>query len=143
MSRGFRLARKLGQRTSWLTLEAVVSLSLARVFVRNMPASACMELIQRTARSSPRIALQEMDAVRRVSCAVERASARVPSASCLARAISGWVMLARRGIPSQIRLGILRDPKPGDLAHAWLEYRGECIVGSTQTSPVIPFSNVP
>ncbi len=48
---------------------------------------------------------------------------------CLPNAIAGKVMLARRGYPSTIHLGVGR-PTAGELyAHAWLEGAGSIIVG--------------
>jgi hypothetical protein len=61
--------------------------------------------------------------VRRVRRALRRASKRTPwESACLARAIAGKKMLDRRGIPSTLYLGVLKDNKEKkDMkAHAWL-----------------------
>jgi hypothetical protein len=49
----------------------------------------------------------------------------VPS-SCLERSIAIWWLLARRGIATQLRIGVRKDQ--GKLAaHAWVEYQGHAI----------------
>lgn len=39
---------------------------------------------------------------------------------CLVQSLSARVMLARRGIASQLHLGLAADPNGNPLAHAWL-----------------------
>lgn len=101
-----------------------------------------MALVRRASRPSAHCSTAKSEvAVDQVSFAVNRASFKITSASCLALALSGWMMLARRGVPSQIRLGARREPSAGDLAHAWLEYQGRCVIGSNELDAVIPFPN--
>jgi hypothetical protein len=64
----------------------------------------------------------------RISWAVETAGRIVPSGkNCLVRAIAGREMLARRGVSSQIRLGVAKSSPERLDGHAWLEC-GDMIV---------------
>jgi hypothetical protein len=63
-----------------------------------------------------------------ISWAVETAGRIVPSGqNCLVRAIAGREMLARRGVSSQIRLGVAKSSPERLDGHAWLEC-GDMIV---------------
>lgn len=68
--------------------------------------------------------------VARISWAVETAGRHVPTGkNCLVRAIAGREMLARRGISSQIRLGIAKGSPEKLDGHAWLECGDRIITG--------------
>ena len=60
--------------------------------------------------------------------AVERVG-RWTKSTCLTRALACRLMLARRGEPSVVRLGVAKD---GDAfaAHAWLESGAEILTGA-------------
>jgi hypothetical protein len=63
--------------------------------------------------------------------AIRSASRYVPAASCLTQAIALRAMLARRGQPAVLNLGV-RNPAYGRLdAHAWLEADGRVILGES------------
>jgi hypothetical protein len=53
--------------------------------------------------------------------------------TCLELSIIGSEMLFVRGIPSTIRLGVDSTALPSFRAHAWLESRGQLVLG-----PVVP-----
>jgi hypothetical protein len=66
----------------------------------------------------------------RVSYVLPRISVRLPWRSdCLVQAIAGQNWLARRGLPSEIRIGVER-PESGPFgAHAWLVHEDAVITG--------------
>lgn len=47
---------------------------------------------------------------------------------CLVRSLAVSGMLARRGIPAQLVLGVRPDPSQPFLAHAWVEHGGESVL---------------
>ncbi len=55
---------------------------------------------------------------------VERATRVVP-ARCLTRSLTAWWLLARRGVRSEVVVGVARDPRARVKAHAWLEVQGQ------------------
>jgi hypothetical protein len=66
-----------------------------------------------------------------VARAVVRASRLVPAATCLVQALVARDLLARRGIDTELRLGVARDPDGRTTAHAWLEDRGTVVFGGS------------
>ena len=71
--------------------------------------------------------------VREVRDAVHRASLRVPKATCLVQAISGWSMLRQSGIRVVVRIGVQKDAL-GFSAHAWLNLGDETIIGGENSA---------
>lgn len=50
-------------------------------------------------------------------------------ATCLTQALAGWIMLSRRHIRAQIKIGV-RDPRADVFgAHAWLEVEDRVVLG--------------
>lgn len=69
---------------------------------------------------------------RAVGWAVERMAANAPfKAVCLQQAVAAKFLLARRGIPSLLHLGVAREAarKPDFIAHAWLDVAGIKVTG--------------
>lgn len=62
--------------------------------------------------------------VERVRWAVAAVGRRWPGATCLTQALAARMLLGRRGIPSQVRIGLRRDEAGGIAGHAWLESEG-------------------
>jgi len=68
--------------------------------------------------------------VERVAWAVHHASRIVPRATCLTQALAAQIMLARRGLPAMVHIGVRRDDTSTFEAHAWLTFRGVVILGN-------------
>lgn len=68
------------------------------------------------------------DSVEEIVWAVGIASRVIP-ASCLAQAIAGTILLARRGHPASLHLGVMREPQESLGAHAWVECDGQVVLG--------------
>ena len=66
------------------------------------------------------------------SWAVVAVSRYVPSATCLAQALTLQALLSREGIHSDLALGVAREDKPGIIAHAWVEIDGTVIIGGQE-----------
>jgi hypothetical protein len=52
-------------------------------------------------------------------------------ANCLKQALLLWWLLARRGILSELKLGTQKIPQDTFSAHAWVEYRGNVLIGES------------
>jgi Transglutaminase-like superfamily len=50
-------------------------------------------------------------------------------ATCLVKALAAQAMLARRGYPSRLRIGVTRGGRGELEAHAWVEHEGRILVG--------------
>jgi len=70
--------------------------------------------------------------VHRFVWAVQAASKRVPSASCLTQSLALHYLLNRVGYDSQIRIGVAKEPNAAVCAHAWVEYQGETLLSTVQ-----------
>lgn len=68
----------------------------------------------------------------RIAWAIGVGSRYVPGATCLAQALTGQVLLARYGHPADLHIGFARGEDGRLQAHAWLESRGQVVVGGTQ-----------
>ena len=66
------------------------------------------------------------------SWAVRAASRYVPSATCLAQALTLQSLLSREGIRSDLAIGVARGDESGIAAHAWLEIDGMVIIGGEE-----------
>ena len=66
------------------------------------------------------------------SWAVSAVSPYVPSATCLAQALTLQVLLSQEGIHSDLGIGVARDDASGITAHAWAEIDGTVIIGGQE-----------
>jgi Transglutaminase-like superfamily len=66
----------------------------------------------------------------KVASSVERAGQMIPAATCLTRALAAQVLMRRRGIETELRLGVRRGPGGWMEAHAWIEHEGRILVGA-------------
>lgn len=80
----------------------------------------------------------------RIVWAVSHVSRIVPQASCLTQAIATQVMLARHGEDSRLHIGVARCETGQFVAHAWVEWREQTIIGGTsrQYTPLTVFNAV-
>jgi hypothetical protein len=61
--------------------------------------------------------------------AVAAAGRHVPSATCLTQALALQAMLARRGHPARVEIGVLKDP--AFRAHAWVVAGDRVLLGGS------------
>jgi hypothetical protein len=69
---------------------------------------------------------------KKFSWAVRTVSRYVPSATCLAQALTLQALLSREGIRSDLAIGVARGDESGIAAHAWLEIDGMVIIGGEE-----------
>lgn len=131
--RGWAQFRCLGWSRRWLLVEAVGWLGLARLAVLCLPfrwiaswlGSAHAADTAPTLSGDPRLAEEVQWALRVVS-------RRTPwQSNCLAQAIAGQRMLARRGAATALYMGLRREG-PELAAHAWLRSAGVLVCGGPQ-----------
>jgi hypothetical protein len=98
--------------------EAAVTLLLARIAVRVIPAARIFAWANRPPRQSRRFATDETNWV---LWAIDAAAAKFQKETlCLPRALATHAMLCRRGITSRVCLGVARE-QDKLTAHAWVE----------------------
>jgi len=107
----------------WLLVSAIVSLIKARIVVTFVPLRKILQPVMLRTNATPPDS-------EKISWAVETAGRIVPNGqNCLVRAIAGREMLARRGVSSQIRLGIAKNSPDILKGHAWLECGDKIVTG--------------
>ncbi len=116
-------------RTLWLLSRATGAVIVVRTALWVLPARVVLRGVERTVRRWPVVPDPTVGAIRRAVWAVLVASRRVPGASCLTQALAAKLMLARCGVPSQLRIGVARGEQGNFQAHAWLEAVGQVVIG--------------
>jgi hypothetical protein len=65
-----------------------------------------------------------------IAWAIRAAGRYLPGGqNCLAQALAGQALLARRGIATQLRIGVAKDAAGRFTAHAWVECDGRILIG--------------
>ncbi|MDT0631225.1 lasso peptide biosynthesis B2 protein [Rubrivirga sp. S365] len=129
-------ARRL-PRASWGALARVLPMLLVvRIALWALPYRTVVRLFEPSAggaASADKVPPQQASALlRTVAWAGRTLLADRP---CLTQAIAGRWLLARKGYPSTLRLGVRRD-EDGIGAHAWLEVDGRIVLGGGDSSVV-------
>lgn len=103
----------------WAALEVLPFPRLRRVLSR----------LARTRRDLPAPVASAAD-INRIVWAIGAAGRALPVVgTCLMQALVGYVLLARRGYPTDLRIGVARDEAGKFVAHAWLERDGDIVIG--------------
>ena len=126
----------------WLLLNALAVITLVRLRLALFPfrpgrGSSRPGAAQRKAGPSPQ----------RIAWAIERVSGYLGSATCLPRALAAHAMLRRHGFASRVSIGVMPgEPFRSDsglVAHAWVEFGGEILVGGPDISRYNPLLTWP
>ena len=125
MGRLAKLAR-LPASERWLLARACVLVAVVRVCLWLLPFRSVQRLTDRLMRGA---CSRSLTSTERVAWAVRTSSRHIPRASCLTQAMAAQVMLARRGIPSQLRIGVAKSEAGRLEAHAWVESDGNVVIG--------------
>jgi hypothetical protein len=70
----------------------------------------------------------------RIAWAVEVASLYVPKTTCLVKAFAAHELLAREGLPVDLRIGVTKSGGTRFQAHAWVETQGKVVIGGDPTA---------
>ena len=126
-------------RNRWTELCALAWLLVVRVGLAVSTFPKVLELVERAgSKGAGRRPVKPIAAVDRISRSVKRASRLVPGAKCLAQSMTGQILLARRGIPSQLKVGVARKGSDELRAHAWLEQDGHVVFGDSSSDVYTP-----
>ena len=134
----------LGPREQWATVEAAATLVVIQALLDRAPERGWQRLVRKACgeHSADAERVGGGERVERVLRAVRRASAHLPRTTCLGRALTAWVMLRRRSIPSVVRLGVTSSPESPFGAHAWLECGGRAVLGEPQAGQYVAFRGI-
>lgn len=119
----------LSQRECLHLIEALALLSCVRLGLTLLRYHRLSRLLDRSQRGRSLRAPLAFDHVEQLARAVSRGSRLVPGASCLTQALTGQLLLARRGIESTVHLGVSKDTHQQFRAHAWLSVGDRVVLG--------------
>jgi hypothetical protein len=80
---------------------------------------------------------------RRIIWAVERASLRIPGATCLTQALSAHILLCKHGHSSNLCLDVARNDRGVFRAHAWLESEGRIVIDADGVAKLTRLPDLP
>lgn len=129
-------------RAMFEVARAAVALIAADIAIRTRPFRAIVQRIESPLERAASRDAQDV-AIRRITWAIAAAHRRLPwNVACLATAFAANRLLARRGVGSELWLGVRANEQPNDespmLAHAWLEADGHVVTGASEKSRFAP-----
>ncbi len=140
MGRLARLAARSPTERS-LLLKAAVLIAVIRVGLSTLRFERLRLLLARLAVPGPagHPAHPADASVESVIWAVEAVGRHLPAiGTCLTQALAAHVLLARRGFPSNLRIGVARTANGTFEAHAWLERDGTILIGGRASRRYTP-----
>jgi hypothetical protein len=124
----------------WLLVKAALLLGGTRLGLRLLPFRILRRVVESLSRPSVWLPAPDSFSTARIVWAVELVSRYVPT-TCLSRALSAQVLLARREYPVLLHFGAVKDGERF-LAHAWLESEGQVVIGGQVLEPYIPLGTL-
>jgi hypothetical protein len=103
-----------------------------------MPFVVVRQLVSRLGRRTLRCSGAEQRRPEALVLAVRRVGRAVPCASCLTQALAAEVLLRRAGHTPRVRIGLRRDDFGALRAHAWVENRGQVVLGDAEVEGFTP-----
>lgn len=120
-----------------LLLEAALLLAMIKLGLKLLPFQTLKRLVDKFSGSSPGPPADPRSSVEMVVWAME-AAGRYVSGTCLTRALAAQVLLAQRGHPVLLHIGVAREEGEKFLAHAWLESAGRVVIGGNELERYTP-----
>lgn len=121
--------RELDWRTRWLIVEAVPGLAFSRLAVLVLPfrwIAIVLGPVNQETSNTGKIVDEDLA---RLGTVVTSVSRHTPwNSNCLAQAITGKLMLRRRGLPSTLYMGVFKEGTTME-AHAWLRCGDQVLLG--------------
>ena len=123
----------------WLLVKAALLLSAIRLGLGLLPFQTLRRLLAKVAEASTGLQETDRSSADRIVWAVEAAGRRLPGAgTCLTQALAAQALLARRGHPALLRIGVLKGEEGRLEAHAWLESKGRIVIGGSELERFTP-----
>jgi len=117
-----------------LLVKASVLLVLIRLTVGRVPFRTLSRLVIGRTRKDDASPHGDRRLADQVVWAVTAVSQRAPRwTTCLTRALTVQAMLARRGYPSRLHVGVMRGMHGALEGHAWVEREGRVLIGGSTT----------
>ena len=121
-----------------LLVTALYWVACVRAGLWLLPFRILRPVVDRAARNPGPEVTDELVAAR-VAWAISNAARLVPRATCVTQALAARILLARRGLASEVCYGVGRR-QGRIIAHAWLESGGRVIVGGERLESLLPLA---
>lgn len=132
------LLRKLA-RTSWrekgLLLRAAILVLSIRVGLHTISFKRLQRMLDGSADPSEHARTRDESYIDDVVWAVRALARRtLGDKPCLVQALAARWMLGREGFDTRLRIGVVKGPDRELLAHAWLDYEGDTVIGGRSST---------
>lgn len=127
---------KLDNNTKLLLIKALLFMWIIRVMLWLFSFHRMEQIVKGFSRVKP----VSSTPLPKITWAVQVMGRFVPRSTCLVRALSGQILLARYGYSSLVKIGVSRSKGEFE-AHAWLENDGEVVLGESGTD-FVPIRDV-
>lgn len=125
----------------WLLIKTALLVEAISLGIRLVPLRILWRLLTRVANSPVGPWHAAHHSADRVTWAVELASRNTLGAkSCLTQAMAAQVLLARRGYPALLHIGVARGEHGRFQAHAWVESKGKVVLGGPDIESFTPLA---
>jgi hypothetical protein len=142
---GTRLLRRflgLSFEKQVIVVQVAVLLAAVRLGLKTLPFRKMRALVDRFSEPSGLTptgdgANTPEETVEHVLWAVDVIGRRMPG-SCLTQAFAARILLGRRGHPTRLHIGAVKEEGGSFLAHAWLESNGRVVIGGHELERYTP-----
>jgi hypothetical protein len=117
-----------------------VALQCVRVLMRAVPYRRLLRAMERVSLPPQAAAPARPESV---ALAMRRAARTAPGSTCLARALTAYLLCRRAGIPAEIRIGVARGDGGALDAHAWVASGAAIVVGALGVERYVPLRASP
>ena len=127
---------KLNANERGLVISALLHLAAIRIGLWALPLQGMLRRLETLKVSKTRRGLEP----ERIVWAIRAVSRYLPGTrNCLVQSLAAQAMLARRGYPARLCIGVAKDEGGQLKAHAWVECEGNIVIGSRGVSQYTPF----
>ncbi len=126
-----------------LLLRSVILIWAIRLGLWLVPFQTLRRFLDRVGRAPATLYRADSSSQDRIAWAVTVASRFAPGGSnCLTEALAAQVLLARRGCPACLHIGVAKGEGGRLNAHAWVESQGRIVIGGSELGRYTPLSAV-
>jgi Transglutaminase-like superfamily len=117
-----------------LLIKTALLLEAIKLGMWLLPFRTLRRLLTRMAEAAPvRLRHADHPSDDRIAWAVETASRHTSRLkTCLTQALAAQVLLARRGHPALLHIGVVKGEREQFQAHAWVESEGKVVIGGLE-----------
>jgi hypothetical protein len=125
----------------WLLIKTTLLLESIKLGMWLLPFRTLHRVLTRAAGATARLRPADHTSAERVAWAVDVASRHTPGLkTCLARSLVAQALLTRHGHPALLHIGVVRGEQGQFQAHAWVESKGEIVIGGSELEHYTPLA---